>query len=72
MRPIQKYPTYSKEQQEYYFQLRDARNKLRSANDAEIGARFIALNKTCFNGLYRVNKKGNLTCRLAITKTHYL
>lgn len=52
-----RYPTYSKEQQQYYFQLRDARNKLQSANDVEIAARLIALNKTCFNGLYRVNKK---------------
>ena len=53
-----RYPTYGKEQQQYYFQLRDARNKLQSANDVEIAARLIALNKTCFNGLYRVNRKG--------------
>ncbi len=53
-----KYPTYSKQQQEYYYQLRDARNKMELSSDVKIAARFIALNRTCFNGLYRVNKKG--------------
>jgi len=52
-----KYRPYSKEQQGYYFQLRNARNKIQSS-DVEIAARLIALNKTCFNGLYRVNGMG--------------
>ena len=65
-----RYPTYSKEQQQYYFQLRDERNNLQSANDVEIVARLIALNKTCFNGLYRVNKKGEFNVPPGNTKIH--
>ena len=52
------YPPYSKQQRECYYRLRDARNKIKSSTDLEIVARLIALNKTCYNGLYRVNKKG--------------
>src|SRR5215831_1677205 len=40
---------------EYYYRLRD---ETHPTNDVEIAARFIALNKTCFNGLYRVNQNG--------------
>jgi hypothetical protein len=41
-----RYPPYSKEQQEYYFQLRNARNNVKSRSDVEIAALLIALNKT--------------------------
>jgi DNA adenine methylase len=44
---------YDKNPSEYYYRLRD---EIQPRNDVEIAARFIALNKTCFNGLYRVNQ----------------
>jgi DNA adenine methylase len=37
----------------YYYKLRD----MEFNNSVEKAARVIALNKTCYNGLYRVNKK---------------
>jgi DNA adenine methylase len=40
---------------EFYYDLRATRPAVRS----ERAARFIYLNKTCFNGLYRVNKRGD-------------
>jgi len=44
-----------KDSDEYYYKVRSQHN-LQDAID--IAARFIYLNKTCYNGLYRVNKKG--------------
>ena len=46
---------YDKNPLEYYYKLRD---RIQPRNDVEIAARFITLNKTCYNGLYRVNKIG--------------
>ena len=40
---------------EYYYEVRSLHNL---TGKVENSARFIYLNKTCFNGLYRVNKKG--------------
>jgi len=43
--------------QDMYLKLRDKFN-LRKSDELEMSALFIFLNKTCFNGLYRVNSKG--------------
>lgn len=43
---------------EYYYWIRKSFNEERGTNTPDQAARFIYLNKHCFNGLYRVNKKG--------------
>lgn len=45
--------------EEHYYQLRDRFNdRARPMTDVARAAAFIYLNKTCYNGLYRVNSKG--------------
>jgi DNA adenine methylase len=45
---------------ELYYAARDRFNALKLSNstDMELAALFIFINRTCFNGLYRVNRKG--------------
>jgi DNA adenine methylase len=57
----QEYPPASDDdRKEYYYEKRERFNNLKAESDTsvEVAALFIYLNRTCFNGLYRVNGKG--------------
>jgi DNA adenine methylase len=55
-----------KNEKEYFLKIR-AKN-VEELNDVEIASRFIYLNRTCFNGLYRVNSKGDFNVPFAGNK----
>lgn len=41
-----------------YYEIRSAYNERRARTPSERAAQFVYLNKTCFNGLHRVNRRG--------------
>jgi DNA adenine methylase len=47
-----------------YYHVRERYNRARKLSAAERGALFIYLNKTCFNGLHRVNARGEFNVPL--------
>jgi len=50
---------HAKDDKDYYYKTREVFNNEPDARPIARAARFIYLNKTCFNGLWRVNKKGH-------------
>ncbi len=48
------------EREAYYYEMREKFNRQKATSFAvETAAKLLFLNRTCFNGLYRVNRKGN-------------
>jgi len=55
-----------KNTKEYFLEIRS--KKIEKLSDLEIASRFIYLNKTCFNGMCRVNSKGEFNVPFANNK----
>lgn len=63
-------PLNDEQRKDYYYIQREKFNYLKSENtfNIETTALMIFLNKTCFNGLYRVNKKGQFNVPMGAYK----
>jgi len=55
---------------ERYYRVRDDYNAGAFACEAELAAAFVYLNKTCFNGLYRVNRAGRFNVPMGRYERH--
>jgi len=64
-------PLNNEDRKIYYYERREEYNSLKinsEVNNIEKAMLFIFLNKTCFNGLYRVNKKGEFNVPMGAYK----
>ena len=60
-----------KHSKDFYYEIRalDREEDFLKLSELERATRFIYLNKTCFNGLYRVNKKGHFNTPIGTCKS---
>ena len=65
-------PLSTEDRKEYYYSKRELFNQLKqdksNSMSIALAALFIFLNKTCFNGLYRVNSKGGFNVPMGAYK----